>query len=68
MINIYYRGANKEVILFDHINYKYAKSIPLIYPLIRIYVKENIVFIGSSGNSSYNFIGEYEIDDAGNYK
>ena len=67
-------GTQKEIVIFDHINYKHVKSLPFIYPLRVIYVKENIVLIGESArynietHSAYNGIGEYEIDDNGNYK
>ena len=68
-------GTKKAIIIFDHINYKYVKSLPLIYSLRAIYVKENTIFVGESAlcydfktHSDNNGIGEYEIDDNGNYK
>ena len=62
----------KRLILFDYINYNYAKSLPLIYSIKAIYVKENMVYVSETTlmdyktNSAKNGIAEYEIDNNGN--
>lgn len=67
-------GTKKEIILFDYINYNYVKSLPLIYSLEAIYVKENMVYVCETASidfktySAKNGIAEYEIDDNGNCK
>ena len=50
------------------------KTIFCVYPIKKIFVNKNILFIGESSNYNYSndkaqsIISEYEIDENGNYK
>ena len=60
-------GSDKEIILYDYINYKSNKKIKCVYPLYKIYINDNKVFACEAENSK-NQIIEYEFDNDGNYK
>jgi len=60
-------GSNKEIIIYDYINYKSNKKIKCTYFLNKIYINNNKVFICESDGSK-NKIIEYEFDNDGNYK
>ena len=66
--NIILIGTTKTVEIFDYTNFKSIKSISCIYPIKKIYVNKNKVFIGESTRRSDNKITEYEMDETGNYK
>jgi hypothetical protein len=60
-------GSDKEIILYDYINYKSNKKIKCVYPLYKIYINNYKVFICESEKCK-NQIIEYEFDYDGNYK
>jgi len=60
-------GSNKEIIIYDYINYKSNKKIKCTYYLNKIYINNNKVFICESEESK-NKIVEYEFDNDGNYQ
>ena len=60
-------GSDKEIILYDYINYKSNKKIKCVYPLYKIYINDNKVFV-CEAEKSKNQIIEYEFDNDGNYK
>ena len=68
-------GKDKDIIIYDYMNYVCFKFIACAYPIIKIYINKNNVFIAES-SSSYDFkkdkaenrITEYAIGDNGNYK
>ena len=60
-------GSDKEIIIYDYINYKSNKKIKCTYFLYKIYINNNKVFICESEESK-NKIIEYEFDNDGNYK
>jgi len=60
-------GSYKEIVLYDYINYKSDKKIKYIYPLNKIYIKNNKVFICESEGIK-NQITKYEFDNDGNFK
>ena len=60
----------KEVMLYDYINYKKIKKITCLYPICKIYINENNIFIGECEKRTYkkdeiikNRIVEYEFDE-----
>jgi hypothetical protein len=66
--NLILVGTTKTVEIFDYTNFKSIKSISCVYPIIKIYVNKNKVFIGESTRYYDNKITEYEMDENGNYK
>lgn len=69
-------GKDKDIIIYDYINYCSSKFIACTYPIKKIYVNKNNVFIAESSESSFDYkndkaknnIIEYTIDDNGYYK
>ena len=62
-------GSDKEIILYDYINYKSKEKIKCdyLYVLYKIYINNYKVFICETGGSK-NQIIEYEFDNDGKYK
>ena len=67
-------GYLKGIIVYDYINFINIKKILIQYPLSKIYICENFVYIGESEKYDYklksckNRIVEYEYDGKGNFK
>ena len=61
-------GKDKDIIIYDYINHCSSKFIACTYPIKKIYVNKNNVFIADSNsdfNKAKNSIIEYTIDDKG---
>ena len=72
--NLIIIGTTKNIEIFDYKNFMTIKTIFCVYPIKKIFVNKNILFIGESSNYNYSndkaqsIISEYEIDENGNYK
>jgi len=67
-------GTKNAVIIYDYIHYKKVKKISCMYPIYKIILYQNIIYIGESEEYDAkkeiykNRIVEYEFDNQGNFK